>query len=68
MNIREYLEQAEKDSDVWWGLSGGTQLNLFDKALEVIEELQDKIEELERKIYELSGNTGELDKNPFTCG
>jgi hypothetical protein len=39
MDLREYLVTAARDSNIWWKLSSGTHLNLFNEACDEIERL-----------------------------
>lgn len=44
MNLQEYKEQSARDPNLWWRLSSGEHLNLFEEALDRIEELEMKYE------------------------
>ena len=33
MNLHEYVTASKADSNLWWRLSSGTQLNLLDEAI-----------------------------------
>jgi hypothetical protein len=39
MTLDEFITQYEQDDNVWWTLGSGDHMNLFDDALERIEEL-----------------------------
>lgn len=51
MVLDEYIRASEIDSNLWWHLSSGHQMNLLEEAIGEIERLRIRIAELETPTW-----------------
>jgi hypothetical protein len=65
MDLREYMATAARDSNIWWRLSSGTHLNLFNEACEEIGRLIAFVKDAMCDCYDeygLQGHTQACDR------
>lgn len=54
-SVEEYLAEEERDPNLWWRIACGHHQNLFEEAVERMQEQEQKIRKLYESAYTLRG-------------